>query len=121
MHHPYLFKNVFGQPPSNFSNGRHFARLSIKIQASVKLFHILILYAKIFSILKELLITIKCFELQKYMNLVICIFALSLLNVLSIERIICIESKERLQQLLDTITENAENVGLKINIEKSKA
>ena len=28
------------------------------------------------------------------------------------------ESKERLQQLLDTITENAENVGLKINIDK---
>ena len=31
------------------------------------------------------------------------------------------ESKERLQQLLDTITENAENVGLKINIDKSKS
>ena len=31
------------------------------------------------------------------------------------------ESKERLQQLLDTITENADNVGLKINIDKSKS
>ena len=31
------------------------------------------------------------------------------------------ESKERLQQLLDTITENAENVGLKINIDKLKS
>ena len=31
------------------------------------------------------------------------------------------ESKERLQQLLDTITENAKNVGLKINVDKSKS
>ena len=31
------------------------------------------------------------------------------------------ESKERLQQLLDTIIENAENVGLKINIDKLKS
>ena len=31
------------------------------------------------------------------------------------------ESKERLQQLLDAINENAENVGLKINIDKSRS
>ena len=31
------------------------------------------------------------------------------------------DSKQRLQQLLDAITENAENVGLSINVEKSKS
>ena len=45
-----------------------------------------------------------------------------LFNLDSVDNVVLLkESKERLQQLLDTITENAENVRLKIIMDKSKS